>query len=124
MAGKMPPPGGDGHGVAIMIGVPKGGDSGKMPPPGSGEPQREGKASPEEAGVRRDDERCIDCSNYDPSTGECSKVEGTLAPGDTCGRYFQPVDEEDGESEDQESGEDESREALGTGPRGLPEGGQ
>ena len=105
---KMPPPGGSG--VAIVI-APK--DSGKMPPPGSApEKQGGGKASREDAGFRTEDQKCIDCSNYSPDTGECSKVEGTMSPMETCGNYFNAMDDEEGESPSQESGEDESVEAV------------
>ena len=110
--GKMPPPGGDSPGLAIMIGVPHGKD-GKMPPPGMEDtPQGSGKASREDAGFRGDDERCIDCSNYDPSSGDCSKVEGSMSPQDTCAQYFQPVDDEGEESSAQESSEDDGRGAI------------
>jgi hypothetical protein len=100
----MPPPGSDGPGLAIMIGVPKGDRGGKMAPPGSDAPQEGGKASPEEAGVRREDEKCIDCENYDPQTGDCSKVAGTFSPQDTCGLYFHAVD--DDESNEQPDADD------------------
>ena len=91
MAKGMPPPGGHGPGVAIVIGPAHDGASGKMPPPGSDAPQPGGKASPEEAGVVKADAHCIDCDNYSPDTGACSKVEGSFDPDDACSKYFEPV---------------------------------
>jgi hypothetical protein len=63
------------------------------------EPKREGKASPEEAGVVKADRHCIDCANYSPDTGACSAVEGVFDPDDACIQYFEPV-AEDGEQPD------------------------
>ena len=72
-----------------------------MPPPG-GSPggKGDGKASPEEACVVREDAHCIDCANYSPDTGECSKVEGSYAPEDACAHYFTPANDDEG-SDDQ-----------------------
>ena len=83
-----------------MIGAPK--DDGKMPPPGmEDKPQTQTEASLEDAGVIKADRHCIDCENYAPDTGACSKVEGSFDPDDACVRYFEPVaDDESGEGPD------------------------
>jgi hypothetical protein len=43
-----------------------------------------GKMDPAKALVSHADENCGNCNNYDPSTGDCSKVSGTFAPTDRC----------------------------------------
>jgi hypothetical protein len=108
---KMPPPGGDGPGVAIVIGTHGDKPGGKMAPPGTPDkPQGSGKASPEEAGVVKADAHCIDCQNYAPDTGACSAVDGTYDPDDACSKYFQPVADDD-------SGEEpDADDAAGEGP--------
>lgn len=91
---RSAPPGGHGPGVAIVIG-PAHDAGGRMPPPGSsgakdpstGEP----KATPEEAGVVLDNEHCVDCANYEMTSGYCHKVDGTYSPQDGCARYFTPA---------------------------------
>jgi hypothetical protein len=113
---KMPPPGGDGHGVAIIIGAPKDGSGGKMPPPGSDAPQSGGKASLEEAHVIPADKHCIDCENYSPDTGDCSKVVGTHDPDDACYDFFEPV--ADDESSEQPDADDQPPMAQGAGNGG------
>lgn len=116
---RMPPPGTDtpkGKGVAIIIGVPHGKDSGgngRMPPPGSDAKPAGAKASRDEAGYVAQDAHCIDCSNFSPDTGECSKVEGTFDADAACVHYFEPTDEESSESPQQEASEDESAEGQG-----------
>ena len=111
--GKMPPPGGDSPGLAIMIGVPHGKD-GKMPPPGmEDKPQGSGKASPDDAKVVHADQHCIDCQQYHPDTGDCDKVDGSFDPQDGCHMYFTEVaDDEGAEGEPAEGGSDDQ------GPRG------
>src|SRR5882757_9061283 len=84
---RMPPPG--------QSGSPSAPPGMQMPPPGMdadkppGKPT--GKASPEDAGVIRADEHCIDCTNYSPDSGECARVEGSYDPQDGCVQYFQPT---------------------------------
>lgn len=104
MAGKMAPPG---HGVAVIIAEkPQGADQSKrMPPPGESlQHSSEGKADPAEAGVIRHDQHCIDCKNYDSSTGECAKVAGTFAPEDGCVKYFDPAEGDNDEPDADEQG--------------------
>lgn len=107
---KGEPPGG--HGVAIVIGVPK--EGGKGAPPGMDreQPREGGKASREEAGVVPPDQHCIDCQNYDPQTGDCSKVEGSFEPDAACLKYFTPVADEDNEQAEGEPPEGGADEAM------------
>ena len=101
MAQRMPPPGTDGKGLAIIIGVPHGSSSGRMPPPGQDQPQQGGKASREDAGFVGAEQHCIDCDMYTPETGDCSAVEGVMDPQDGCHKYFEPVgDDESNEAPD------------------------
>jgi hypothetical protein len=116
---KMPPPGSDGPGLAIMIGVPKGdkgSPGGKMAAPGSDAPQMGGKASLEEAHVIPADKHCIDCENYDPSTGDCSKVVGTHDPDDACYDFFEPV--ADNEGNEQPDADDAAQPPMASGGDG------
>lgn len=105
--GTMPPPG-----LAVIIhpggGPPDAGPKGggpKMPPPGQELEHAGGnKATPEEAGVIRDDEHCSNCTHYVADTGECEKVEGYLSPDDTCEKYFEPLKGDSDEPDSDEQG--------------------
>jgi len=101
---KMPPPGTEGHGVAIIIGTPKGGaSSDRMPPPGMPDKDPNGKASRDEAGFVGAEQHCVDCEIYDVQTGDCSKVEGSMDPQDGCSAYFQPVSDSEGDNDADDS---------------------
>ena len=103
---RSAPPGSPG-GVAILIGhaEPR---NGKMPPPGvrpgDGSPMG-GKASAEEAGVVLDSEHCVDCKNYEMTSGNCLRVEGTYAPQDGCARYFEANGGDHSEPDADDTGE-------------------
>lgn len=97
---RMPPPG-----LTVMIGAHPKGDmpkpGGKMPPPGmKADPMGSGKASPEEAEVIRADEHCIDCKNYDPTSGDCTEVEGSFDPQDGCAEYFDKIGGDEPDEDD------------------------
>ena len=97
MADRMPPPG-----LTIVVAHPKEGGPGKrMEPPTGDEPKGDGKSSPEEAGVVRADEHCVDCAHYDPTSGDCAKVSGSFDPQDACMQYFEKIgaDEPDADEE-------------------------
>lgn len=68
----------------------------KMAPPGMEEKKPgDGKVSPEDAEVVRSDAHCIDCTNYDPTSGECSKVQGSFDPQDACAEYFSAINSDE-----------------------------
>lgn len=98
---RMPPPG-----LTVVIGAHPKGDmpkDGRMPPPGmpkSGAMGEGGKASPEEAGVIRSDQKCIDCANYDATSGDCAKVSGSFDPGDSCMEYFEAINSDEPDEDD------------------------
>lgn len=86
----------------------------KMRPPGAPEPESkpagEGqKVSPEDAGVVRNNEHCIDCSNYSPESGDCSKVEGYFDAQDSCVNYFDPIGDEEPDADDAGGPPDQDR---------------
>ncbi len=96
----MPPPG-EGHGIAIVIGAHPA--SGKMPPPGADDKpmsDSDGKVSPEEATIIRSDEHCIDCKNYDPTSGECAKISGSFDPQDACVKFFEAIGNDEPDADD------------------------
>ena len=76
-----------------------------MPPPGTkqkdpnADPNDEGKASLDEAIMVKADEHCIDCQNYEVSSGRCHKVVGFHAPEDACKNIFQALKDDDGDDE-------------------------
>ena len=90
--------------VQIAIGIPKPGakDDGPMPPPGMPDEPDDPAAPPDDAGgagakhsteeahVVREGHNCSDCLNWDATSGECAKVEGTFEGSDLCIRYFEP----------------------------------
>src|SRR5215469_12019357 len=106
MPNRTPPPGQD-KGIMIAIGVPKrdGGAKGGAPerqnPPGTDETWGGQKVSGEEAGLVLEGEHCIDCTMYHPDTGECDKVEGSLATADGCAKYFDPIEGKEPDADDQ-----------------------
>lgn len=72
-----------------------------MPPPGMADkPMGDGKASPEEAHVIRADAHCIDCRNYDPTSGDCSEVAGSFDPQDACSEYFDAIGSDEPDDDD------------------------
>lgn len=91
MADRMAPPG-------METAAPKP-PAARMAPPGQMEQPTGAKAAPEEAMVIRADAHCIDCRNYDPTSGECSKVDGSFDPQDACAEFFDAIgsDEPDGD---------------------------
>src|ERR1700742_1534693 len=105
MADRMPPPG-----MTVAIAVkPKGSDSGKMPPPGEmGKPRmgEDGKVSPEDAQVYRADQTCVHCVNYDPTSGDCTKVSGSFDPSDGCLRYFSAIGDDEPDEDDMDGESD------------------
>jgi hypothetical protein len=106
---RMPPP-------TQATESPESSGMGKMPPPGSPEPgaKPEGaKATSEEVGAVLSDKHCVDCANWNPDSGECSKVEGVWDPESGCAKFFEP--------EHDESAETPVDEAAEQGP-GRPEG--
>lgn len=116
MAKMAPPQHGPDLAIVIAPHKPEGvSGSKRMPPPGQDlQHSSAGKASPEEAGVIRSGEHCIDCQHYDASTGECEKVEGTFDPSDGCVKYFEPLsggDKEPDASDPNEAEEGESETA-------------
>lgn len=97
---RMPPPG-----LTVMIGAHPRGDmpklGGRMQPPGmKADPMGSGKASPEEAGVIRSDQKCIDCANYDATSGDCAKVSGSFDPSDSCMQYFEAINSDEPDEDD------------------------
>lgn len=96
MAERMSPPG-----MAVVISAkPPDGPGKRMQPPGMDEkPMGDGKASPEEAMVYRADRKCIDCDNYDATSGDCSEVSGSFDPQDGCLKYFEPIGDEPDEDD-------------------------
>ena len=126
----MPPPGGPGHGVAIIIAAhpDDSKDKGRMPPPGMSIPDEDappmageepddkkdagGKVTPEAAGVVREDEHCAACKNYSATTGECSKVQSSLSPEDGCAMYFDPIGEDEDEEGDDSAPETSAGESV------------
>lgn len=100
MAGRQDPPGKPG--VMVAIGIPKpDGKSGRMAPPGAGQGGPAGKMSPDEAIVIRANEHCIDCQNYNPQDGSCSKVDGNFDPQDSCHEAFSPISGGEPDADDQ-----------------------
>lgn len=105
---RMPPPGASHHEMPATIAAGPGKE--KMPPPGAMDKVGDGKVSPEEAGVYRSDQTCVQCGHYDPTSGECSKVAGNFDPQDGCMEYFEAIGddtppEDDGmPDDDEESG--------------------
>lgn len=96
---QMPPPG------MSADPMPKDGmPSGRMPPPGTdmNAPKKgeDGKVSPDDAGVIRADQRCIDCRNYDATSGDCSKVSGSFDPTDACSDYFDAINSDEPDADD------------------------
>lgn len=106
MADRMPPPGMTVIGAPPMEDAPK--KSGRMPPPGmQDKPEGDVKASAEEAEVIRADEHCLDCKNYDPTSGDCAKVSGSFDPQDACAEFFEKIgsdepEDDAGDIDDQE----------------------
>jgi hypothetical protein len=104
----MPPPGsGKKTGLMVAIGIgkpkapmPKGGPDSGMD--GQQAASQGKKATPEEAHVVREDRHCKSCRNYQPESGECSKVQTTFAPEDACLVYFEPMSGADDEDEPDE----------------------
>ena len=102
----MPPPGKKPD-LVVAIGAGKPKDDADMPPkaadapdpaamPGApkDDPDDDGdddKMDPSKALVSHADENCGNCTNYDPSTGDCEKVSGTYAPDDRCYSGYQPM---------------------------------
>lgn len=72
----------------------------KMAPPGMEDKKPMGKASPEDAQVIRADMHCLDCHNYDPTSGECSKVEGSFDPQDGCVKFFEAIGQDEPDDDD------------------------
>ena len=111
MPDRMSPPGSPQHGVAIVIAAhPSSSGNGRMSPPGTkpDDPMaapddatpgkdKDGKTSPEDAQVIREDQHCGDCKNYDATSGACSKVSGNFSPEDGCLMYFEAMQESDEE---------------------------
>ncbi len=108
----MPPPGASRSGMTDTIAA-KGPE--KMPPPGAmDKPAGDGKVSPEEAGVIRADQRCIDCKNYDPTSGDCGKVQGSFDPGDACMQYFDAIGDDTPPDTDDQNGALDDDEETGS----------
>lgn len=116
MPERMHPPGSPQHGVAIIIAAHPSSSS-RMMPPGMKAPadepmpdeaatpeSKDGKASPEEAQVIREDQRCVNCKNYDGTSGMCAKVAGSFDAGDACVKYFEAMSEDEDESDDDDTG--------------------
>lgn len=113
MPERMYPPGSEKHGVAIIIaahpqksdrmmppGMKPSADKMDDPEPDATPADKDGKASPEEAQVIREDQRCVNCKNYDGTSGMCAKVAGSFDAGDACLKYFEPMEEDDEPDED------------------------
>src|ERR1700722_2422843 len=107
----MPPPGKKPD-LVVAIGAGKPKDDADMPPkapdtpdptamPGAtGDTDDDGdddKMDPSKALVSHADENCGNCTNYDPSTGDCEKVTGTYAPDDRCWSNFQQLSSDSGD---------------------------
>ena len=134
---KMPPPE-RGKGMAIVIAAHPAGPSkgGKMPPPGmsddamppdpaaapddaGAEKDKDGKISPDAAGVIRDDQHCVNCKNYDANSGMCSKVSGSFSPDDACVQYFEAMQDDDDsepDADDQDGAPDNDEDDQGAPP--------
>lgn len=83
---SMPPPGMPEPKPAAAITADK--------KPGMGdEPEDSGKDAKklEGAGVYRADQRCQNCENWQPETGDCEELPGTFDAMDGCLAYFEPV---------------------------------
>lgn len=106
---RMPPPGSGHPGIAVTIPAKPSPD--KMPPPGmTDKPTGDGKVSPEEAEVYRADQTCVNCSNYDPTSGDCSKVSGSFDPSDGCVKYFEAIGDDTPKDPDDGSAPDDDEE--------------
>ncbi len=80
-----------------------------MPPPGMDD-RGDGKVSPEEAEVHRADQICVNCTMYDPTSGECSKVAGSFDPQDGCVKYFEAIGDDTPRDPDDGSAPDDDEE--------------
>jgi len=109
----MPPPGGKKPAAVVAIGIPKGGAGDSQT---GGDPGASGKASPAEAHVVKADQHCKDCENWDPSSGDCSAVDGNYDAEDACIKYFQAGGDEP-DADDAASAPD-----TGAGDSSMPPG--
>jgi hypothetical protein len=117
----MPPPGTKEPALTVAIGVGKPKSSGNGNGGPADDPQLEsdpsggpgGKASPADAHVVKADHHCKDCENWDPSSGDCSEVDGNYDAEDACIKYFEPIGSPDDD-------DDQSSPSAGGGASSMP----
>ena len=107
MPDRLPPPG-----MAAPAAVAD--KPSRMPPPGGLVNSSKGKATPEDSQVIRANEHCIDCSNYDPTSGECEKVQGSFDPQDACSEYFSAIGSDEPDADDEGGASDADADDEGT----------